>query len=78
MMYLCTISYLKGFSLLYFWLILTFQELHMYAPPFTIRVYDKRTFGQIPLVGSHTIKTLEDFEQLPPETKKIQRKPVLE
>ena len=49
----------------------------MYAPPFTIRVYDKRQFGQIPLVGSHTIRTLEDFKELPPETEKLKRKPVL-
>lgn len=49
----------------------------MYAPPFTIRVYDKRQFGQIPLVGSHTIRTLEDFKELPPETEKVKRKPVL-
>jgi hypothetical protein len=33
----------------------------IYAPPLNIRVYDKRAFGQLPMVGCQVIKTLEGF-----------------
>ena len=33
----------------------------MYAPPLNIRIFDKRAFGQLPMVGVHVIKTLQDF-----------------
>ena len=33
----------------------------MYAPPLNIRILDKRAFGQLPMVGVHVIKTLQDF-----------------
>ncbi len=32
-----------------------------YAPPLNIKILDKRAFGQLPMVGTHIIKTLEDF-----------------
>lgn len=32
-----------------------------YAPPLNIKILDKRAFGQLPMVGTNVIKTLEDF-----------------
>ena len=32
-----------------------------YAPPFNIRILDKRSFGREPMVGVHIIKSLDDF-----------------
>lgn len=32
-----------------------------YAPPFNIRILDKRSFGRQPTVGVHVIKCLDDF-----------------
>ena len=56
----------------------TLQELPeepIYAPPFTIRVYDRRLFGQTPLVGSCVIKSLEKFIVSPPqESDQMRRK----
>ena len=33
----------------------------LYAPPLNIRILDKRSFGRMPLVGTHIIKSLKDF-----------------
>ena len=33
----------------------------LYTPPLNIRVKDNRQFGRKPLVGVHTIKSLEVF-----------------
>ena len=32
-----------------------------YAPPFNIRILDKRSFGREPTVGVHVIKSLDEF-----------------
>ena len=37
----------------------------LYAPPLNIRILDKRSFGRMPLVGTHIIKSLKDFHVEP-------------
>ena len=37
----------------------------LYAPPLSIRIFDKRNFGRLPLVGTHIIKSLKDFHVKP-------------
>lgn len=32
----------------------------IYSPPLNIRVFDKRLYGQLPMVGIHVIKILKD------------------
>ena len=41
------------------WQLLPKEE--KYAPPFNIRILDKRSFGREPTVGVHVIKSLDDF-----------------
>ena len=36
-------------------------EDEKYAPPFKIRVLERRSFGREPTVGVHVIKSLKDF-----------------
>ena len=33
----------------------------LYCPPLNIRILDKRTFGRLPMVGTHIVKSLKDF-----------------
>lgn len=35
-----------------------------YSPPFNIRVYDNRLFGRKPMVGIHTIRSLQNYRTL--------------
>ena len=37
----------------------------LYTPPLNIRILDKRSFGRMPLVGTHVIKSLKDFHVEP-------------
>ena len=37
----------------------------LYTPPMNIRVRDNRQFGRKPLVGVHTIKSLEQYRCQP-------------
>ena len=37
----------------------------LYAPPLNIRIFDKRNFGRLPLVGIHVIKSVNDFHVKP-------------
>ena len=37
----------------------------VYAPPLNIRILDKRTFGRLPMVGTHIVKSLKDFHRDP-------------
>lgn len=37
----------------------------LYAPPVNIRILDKRSFGRLPMVGTHIIKSLKDFHVEP-------------
>lgn len=34
----------------------------LYCPPINFRVFDKRTFGRLPIVGLHVIKTLNQYK----------------
>ena len=52
-----------GFILLMVTQCLPKEEL--YAPPLNIRIFDKRNFGRLPLVGTHVIKSLKDFHVKP-------------
>ena len=46
-----------------------------YAPPFIIRVLDKRSFGRLPMVGVNIIKSLEQFRVDPiPEASSLMRR----
>ena len=46
-----------------------------YAPPFIIRVLDKRDFGRLPMVGVNIIKSLEQFRVDPiPEASSLMRR----
>ena len=46
-----------------------------YAPPFIIRVLDKRSFGRLPMVGVNIIKSLEHFRVDPvPEASLLMRR----
>ncbi len=33
-----------------------------YCPPINLRVFDKRTFGRLPLVGLHVIKSISEYK----------------
>ena len=33
----------------------------LYCPPLNVRILDKRTFGRLPMVGTHVVKSLKDF-----------------
>ena len=57
----CTKLYIFFFIYCYMSTLQELPEEPMYVPPFTIRVYDRRLFGQTPLVGSYVIKSLEKF-----------------
>ena len=37
----------------------------LYAPPLNLRILDKRSFGRLPLVGLHIIKSLRTFHVKP-------------
>ena len=34
----------------------------LYCPPINLRVFDKRTFGRLPMVGLHIIKSLSEYK----------------
>lgn len=61
---------MKNWRLFTFMLVLSLQNLpveEIYTPALNIRVRDNRTFGRRPIVGVHSVKSIQKYRCATPQ-----------